>query len=215
MEGKNVIINLNMVNQASNIVSVEVEKNAPAPTIIIKPKSIIGLSKASPGQTFKTDAGSLILLEHLENGVAAVISKDIITKMVFGDNNSYRESKVKRYLDSDYMPIVVEAFGVNSIVYHKVSLMSGDGLHDYGISEEKVSLLAQHQYQGYREFLPPIGKPWWLSTPYSTPSGVGAGFVLYVGSDGGVCWDGCGWCDGGVRPFLNLDSSKIFGSLEI
>jgi len=160
------------------------------------------------GETF----GGFIVLEHFDNGTTAIIREDSVKGMEFGDNNDWRRSKVREYLNDEYLKELEQMFGTNNIIEHTVDLWSHDGFDDYGKSTDKVSLLTFDQYRKYHQDIlkTNLSSWWWLLTPDSTPSGYGAGLVQYVGCDGFV---GCDCCDfnGGVRPFCIL-KSDIFVS---
>lgn len=156
-----------------------------------------------------------IVLEHFEDGTTAVIRKDLLADtMEFGDcNNDWRESNIRKYLNSDYLKEIEKEFGVDNIVEHTTNLLSMDGLDDYGTCRDRIRLLDIDQYRKYRKVL---GKNmdnwWWLLTPDSTPSGWSARYVRYVDGSGRV---GClGYVySGSVRPFCILKSS-IFVSCD-
>ena len=79
-------------------------------------------------------------------------------------------------------------------------MFSHDGLKDYERCEDEVSILTYDLYRRNRNAIKLIDDWYWLATPDSTPSGVGADYVRSVRSVGDV---GCNWCDGvgAVRPF--------------
>lgn len=84
-------------------------------------------------------------------------------------------------------------------------MLSLDGLDDYGISNDKVSLFTIDQYRKYRKVLVGDSGGWWLITPDSTPSGQSDSCVLYIDTDCCVSYFSCDR-DLGVRPFFILQS---------
>ena len=156
-----------------------------------------------------------IVLEHFEDGTTAVSRKDLLadTMEFWGCNNDWRESNIRKYLNSDYLKEIEKEFGVDNIVEHTTNLLSMDGLDDYGTCRDRIRLLDIDQYRKYRKVL---GKNmdnwWWLLTPDSTPSGWSALCVQCVGRDGNVDCYGFvySWS---VRPFCILKSS-IFVSCD-
>ena len=170
------------------------------------------LSEVVPGGTFKKNGVEYIVLEQ-SSDTNAVLRKEILKRMEYGKNNNWAESDVRKYLNSEYLNELEDAFGANNIVAHTVNLLSMDGLDDYGKTNDKASLLTIDLYRKYRKQIGKnAGSWWWLSTPDSTPSGAGANYVRGVDSDGNV---DCGdyYYDGGVRPFCIL-KSNIFVSCE-
>lgn len=156
-----------------------------------------------------------IVLEHFADGTTAVIRKDLLDDvMEFGEsNNDWRESNIRKYLNSDYLKEIEAEFGENNIVEHTTNLFSMDGLDDYGTCRDKVGLLDIDQYRKYRKILGEnMDIWWWLLTPDSTPSGWSAQCVQRVDGDGAVVYCGCSY-SGSVRPFYILKSS-IFVSCD-
>lgn len=156
-----------------------------------------------------------IVLEHFADGTTAVIRKDLLeNSMKFGDdNNDWRQSVVRKYLNNDYLREIEAEFGKDNIVEHTTNLFSMDGLDDYETCRDKVGLLDIDQYRKYRKVL---GKNmdswWWLLTPDSTPSGWSTRYVRCVDEGGGVGYFGYVF-SGSVRPFCILKSS-IFVSCK-
>ena len=208
--------NVNVINNAGKDVVVTVNKeNGNTKIVIDLAGNRVELSTLKPGEVFRSNNVEYIVLEQLENGSTAVIRKELLedTMKFDSDNNNWKISSIRRYLNGDYLKELNDVFGEDNIIEHTVNLLSLDGLDDYGISTDKVSLLNIDQYRKYRRV---IGenkdKWWWLLTPDSTPIGCGSGDVQCVRSDGDVDYD---WCDnsGAVRPFFILKSS-IFVSCE-
>lgn len=168
----------------------------------------------NPGDVFTSlDNVEYIVFKQLET-VTSVLRKEALDKtMRFGDNNDWRESDIRKYLNNEYLGELEESFGAENIIPHSVDLFSHDGLRDYGISMDKVSLLTYDMYRNNRKIIGDnLDSPWWLSTPDSTPSGYGASGVQYVYSDGDVCFGNADWNVKAVRPFCILNSN-IFVSI--
>ena len=208
--------NVNVVNNVEKDVTVTVNnKNGNTQIVIDLAGNKVKLSTLKVGDVFKTKNIEYIVLEQLDNDTTAVIRKDLLeNKMKFdSDNNNWKTSSIRKFLNGDYLKKLGESFGEDNIVEHTVDLLSLDGLDDYGVSNDKVSLLTIDQYRKYRK---DIGENkyswWWLSTPDSTPSGCSSDGVRCVDSSGGV---DCCWCDGSgaVRPFFVL-KSDIFVSCD-
>ena len=151
-----------------------------------------------------------------DNKGVYLLLNDILKNSEFGKNNNYRNSYIREELNnSDLCKQLKEKFG-DKLIPITTNLLSMDGLKDYGIIDSNQGdILAVPTFDLHRECKEDIinlDKPYWLSTPDSTPSGCSSDFVQYVVSGGGV---DCGWYDyvRGVRPFFIL-SSDIFASLE-
>lgn len=205
--------NVNVINNAGNSVDVKVsEKNGAIQIVIDVPQSGTELSLLKAGDVFEKNGVEYIVCEQLENEITAVVRKDCLDKtMSFGDDNNWKESKWRKYLNDEYLKELEAAFGADNIVEHEVDLTSLDGYDDYGISTDKVSAMDIDRYRKYHKYIGDTGEYHYLSTPDSTPSGYGSSSVRYVCSDGGVDCRDCDW-DRGVRPFFTL-KSNIFVSL--
>lgn len=146
-------------------------------------------------------------------GNAYMLADENIYDMEFGDNNDWRESPIKKRLNEKLYQKVVAELGTNALLTIQSDLFSHDGLRDYGICEDKISLLTYDMYRNNRENIKGIDSWYWLATPDSTPSGYGASCVRCVRSDGCVDCIDCDWNGRGVRPFFIL-KSNIFVSCK-
>lgn len=177
----------------------------------------VELSKVEPGQVIKSDIGiEYIVLEQCNNGATRVIRKDLLPERKEFDSNSnnFATSSLRKYLNDEYYKEeIVPGFGECSVIEHDIDLLSLDGFDDYGTCGVKVGLLTIDDYRKYHKNLlkDNMDSWWWLSTPDSTPTGYGDGFVRFVSSRGNVYYDGYRY-DKGVRPDLIL-KSNIFVSL--
>lgn len=199
---------VNVINKAEKDLDVTVNNvDGNIQIIISTKKADIDLLSLKTGEIFEVNNVEYIVLEQLHANQTAVIRKELLDDMEFGDdNNNWKTSSIRKYLNGDYLKEIEEAFGKDRIVEHKVDLLSLDGLDDYGVSIDKVSLLTIDQYRRYRKVLGDnLENWWWLSTPDSTPSGYSGRYVQYVLSDGDVDFDDCDYV-GGVRPFFILQS---------
>lgn len=126
--------------------------------------------------------------------------------MMFGNNNNYAESNVRESLiNSKLAKDLKNEFG-DRLVPIATNLLSIDGLDDYGVVDgDNLAIPTVDLYRECRKKIFGIGKPYWLATPDSTPSGCGSDFALCVSAGGGVL---CVWYDyvGAVRPFFILKS---------
>ena len=202
--------NVEVINRAEKDLSVIVNNvDGNIQIIIDKKNDTIDLLSLKAGEIFSIDNIEYIVLEQLANQQTAVIKKELLedTMKFDSNNNNWKTSSVRKLLNKEYLEKIEKAFGSDRIVEHTVDLLSLDGLDDYGISTDKVSLLTIDQYRKYRKVLGAnLNKPWWLVTPDSTSSGYSSSCVRFVCSDGGVVYGGCGWGARGVRPFFIIQS---------
>lgn len=206
--------NVNVINNAGNSVEVKVNKVGDAIQITIDvPQNGTELSLLKPGDVFEKNNVEYIVCEQFEAGTTAVVRKDCLDKvMEFGNNNNWKESKWREYLNGEYLKEMETVFGVENIVEHEVDLTSLDGYDDYGVSVDKVSVMNIDRYRKYHKHIGDTSEYHYLSTPDSTPSGTGSSRVQCVDDCGDVGWCGCFW-GGDVRPFFVLKSS-IFVSFD-
>lgn len=171
------------------------------------------LSELKPGDIFKDkERTEYIVCDQLDESTL-VIRKDLLEEnMSFGENNDWRESKVKDYLNSVYLQELKKNFGEDAIRKIRTKLTSLDGYDDYGISNDMVGMMTAIDYMEYHKYIGNCDRTYWLSTPNSTESGVNDHYVRIVGSDGDTYYDDCRW-DRGVRPFFILQSD-IFVSCD-
>ena len=195
------------VNNADGVIAVTVEY----------PENRIRLSHLNPGDVFKADGLKYIVLEHFSNGTTAAIRKDVLQESrVFDfDDNNWKTSSIRRFLNNEYLEDLMEVFGEGNIMNHVTNLLSLDGLKDYGKCTDKVSLLSVGQYWKYREVIGDVlydsdkeDDSWWLITPDSTSSGFGGNDMLYVGSMGDIGCSPSGFRRG-IRPYLVLRDSVM------
>lgn len=201
--------NVNVINKAENDLNVVVNNIDGGIQIIINTKkNEIDLLALKAGEIFKVDSVEYIVLEQLANNQTAIIRKELLedTMEFDSDNNNWKTSNIRKFLNEEYLEEIEKVFGKDRIVEHTVDLLSMDGLDDYGTSVDKVSLLTIDQYRKYRKVLGNnLDNWWWLITPDSTSSDASSRYVQCVLSDGCVDYCGCGF-DVGVRPFFILQS---------
>ena len=129
-------------------------------------------------------------------------------KSVYGSTNNYKNSEIrKRLLDSAFLKDLQREYG-EGLVPATLNLIALDGLKDYGSVTDPIGIPDIDLYRECREKVFVGNLSWWLSTPYSTPSGIGSSCVQCVDSGGSVYWYDCGWC-WDVRPFFILKSDIV------
>lgn len=169
----------------------------------------VELSTLKPRDEFKLGDEVFIVLEQTDNGTRVISKEFAYNDVKFGDNSNWNVSPIRRMLNNEYFKKIAAIIGEKNILSMDRDLTSLDGLDDYGICTDKVSLLTSAEYAKYHKILGlKSNYPdwWWLITPASTPSNDYARGVCYVDSNGVLSWYGCGYAIG-VRPFLNLESS--------
>ena len=126
--------------------------------------------------------------------------------MAFGETNNWKNSKWRKYLNSEYYQEISDEFGKENINEHEVDLTSMDGYDDYGTVRDKVSAMTIGRYRRYHKYIGNVSEWNYLSTPDSTPSGWSASGVQWVSGGGSVGYAGCRYV-GALRPF----SLRIMG----
>ena len=133
--------------------------------------------------------------------------------MIFGDSSDWKKSNIREKLNGEYYSKIAGIVGPQNIIPMERDLISLDGLDDYGVCEDKISLLTTAEYARYHKILGLNSNyecSQWTITPASTPSNGYTHRVCYVYSNGALDWNVCD-CDKGVRPFCILNSSTVVG----
>ena len=164
------------------------------------------------GETFEYCGHKWIVLEHDKNNHTLVLSKGIIGKMPFDDNNSnnWAKSSLREYLNNEFLTQICASSRLSDLGFLSITtdLTADDGLDDYGKSIDMVSLLTCDLYRKHREVIELIDEWWWLATPYSTLADHSC-YVRYVYMDGVLVSSGSpsGNRGVGVRPICCLSSN--------
>ena len=148
----------------------------------------------------KTEKGYLCIAESIDN------------ERKFDSNcNDWKKSELREYLNIEFYHRLAVTVGQDNIIPFERNLLSLDGQTEYGICEDKVSLLNVDEYRKYRSLLPNKKDYWWwLISPWSTPCNGYERFVTVV-SPSGNFYDDFYNCNYGVRPVC-IFSSAIFES---
>lgn len=208
---------VNVINNAGKDFVVTVDKKDDGVQIVIDlAADEKRLSELHPGDVFKDEDGEEYILWYFtEDEDAAVLKKaPLQEKMKFSNkSNNYDGCIIDEYLSREYYNDLVDKFGKENIVEHKVDLLSLDGCDDYGVIIRDVSIPTIDQYRKHRKTIGEnLDKWWWLATPNSTPSGYGYRYVQCIDCGGFVYCVNYDY-DGAVRPFFVLKSS-IFVSCK-
>lgn len=138
-----------------------------------------------------------------ESGNALLLADKCIFNRKFGENNDWKESPIRKELNSDLYEKIASEIGKDRILPITVDLFSHDGLKDYGTCIDNISLLTYDLYRNNRENIKSCGEEFLTNTPDSTPSGYSTRCVRCVNSYGDVGCDVCVY-GRGVRPFFIL-----------
>ena len=146
-----------------------------------------------------------IAIKKDDNGTYYLLDR-VLHSMEFGNTNNYMESEIRKFLgESDLAKKLKDEFG-DRLMPISLDLKSLDGLDDYGTCKGDIlAIPTLDLYRECRKEIPNVDNWWWLSTPDSTPSGIGASFVQYVSGVGNVDYSDRRNC-GGLRPFFILKS---------
>ena len=173
------------------------------------------------GKDFEVWGHAYTVLDYNDDGILA-LEADAVCKMQFREDeveykvapNDFRDSSVRAYLEGTYTENLVRAGAKldEDILPMELDLKCTLGQHEYGVARVHAGLLTLEQYGKYYDIIPKIDTPYWLATPWKTPSRspltYGTNHVWYVGSNGNYSyWDCCNSV--GVRPALTLSPSLL------
>lgn len=127
--------------------------------------------------------------------------------VVFGSNNDFRISNVKKILDK-FADEISDIIGEENLIEHIVDLTADDGLKCYGTIKAKMSLFTAQMVRENVEILDEfkLDEWWWTCTPYSTPKHENVSWIKCVSPRGFI---GNNFYDfvHAVRPFCIVKSS--------
>ncbi|MCI6366997.1 MAG: hypothetical protein MR911_10960 [Spirochaetia bacterium] len=173
--------------------------------IIDKKKKM--LADVKVGSTIIIGEREYVVLEHSAD-TTAVITKEPVKAMAFGEDGDYTKSYVREYCNGKFYKELCKAVGRKNIIPHTVNLVSDDGSNKGASVKDNVSVLTTDLYRRYRELLPAIGLFCWTATRVTTLDKDYARYVCCVYSSGVLGWYGGGYSFG-VRPFCILNSSLM------
>ncbi len=176
----------------------------------------VQLSTLAAGDLLMIGDHELIVLEQ-KDGKAAVISKELLAKnKVFDeDTRNYKESSLKRLIESEIQPVIEAVVGAENLVEHVVDLTSMDMQNEFGACTCKVRPITFDEGRKYNNLLVnrDLGDWFWTCTPWSTEER-GWGYSVAVVSPSGDIRNFN--CDGinGIRPFCILKSNIFVSKVE-
>lgn len=164
------------------------------------------------GDTFELSGLDWKIIEIREKGYVCLADK-LKESMQFDSScNNWQASELRNYLNTEFYRQLVDIVGEENIVPFERDLLSLDGQTEYGICEDKVSLLTVDEYRKHRVLISNVGYWWWTITPDSTKCNDDSTWVRVVSSSGGIYSNNFN-SNFGVRPVC-IFSSTIFESEE-
>ncbi len=165
------------------------------------------LSQVNVSGTFEI-AGYEFIKFLDKDGETAVVSKDILFRSTFGNDNNLKNSTVLKRLEKEVLPALAEAVGMENICDIKTDLTTLDGLKPY---EEVTSKISLPTLDFYRENVHifdehKVDTWWWLATPDTAQPHYNPTWHLCVSPSGRIHYYYYG-INYGVRPFLRFKSS--------
>ena len=164
------------------------------------------LGEVRTGGIIEIGGREYIVLNHGTSSTA-VLARHCVCDMEFGEDNDYRQSGVRRYLNSTFYNELLGSLSATDIVDQLVHLETDDGTNKNDSCIDHVGLLTTTLYRRFRQHIPAGERAWWLATPKSKAEGWTRNVCCV--SDGGVpFWNESDWSRG-VRPFIFLNSSIL------
>lgn len=173
------------------------------------------------GKNFEIWGHAYTALDADDGGVLA-LETDSVTEMPFREDeveykvapNDFRDSSVRAYLEGTYAEELIAAGAKmgEDVLQMEVDLKCTLGQREYKSARVYAGLLTLEQYGKYYDIIPKIDTPYWLATPWKTPSRSPYTDVT------NLVWsvDSVGSCDlwlcdssYGVRPALTLSPSLL------
>lgn len=169
----------------------------------------IRLSETKPGDTVIIAGREYTVLDTDFQGGVFCLAKEIAFYAAFDkDNcNNWATSSLQKFLNGDFRKGIEDEIGAEALIAIERDLTSDDGLKDYGICRDKITLITCDEYRKYRYQIPNKDDWWWTATAYSTPNSSYSRYARFVYADGSLGSSGA--CDGnrGVVPGLCILSS--------
>lgn len=173
----------------------------------------VELSTLKPGEVFELAGLKWKVLDITGEGYACLsdklnLEKKLIKSMIFDSRcNDWKQSNLRRYLNTEFLDEISKAIEVDNIVPFERDLLSLDGQTEYGTCYDRVSLLSADEYRKYRNLIPNTEDYWWwLITAYYTKKSNCVNGALRISPSGYICDEYIG--NGNkVRPFCILKSN--------
>lgn len=164
----------------------------------------IRLSETKPGDTVIIAGREYTVLDTDFQGGVFCLAKEIAFYAAFdkGNCNNWATSSLQKILNGDFRKGIEDEIGAEALIAIERDLTSDDGLKDYGICRDKITLITCDEYRKYRYQIPNKDDSW-LRTPYSSTSYL----ARLVYTDGSLNLDDAYYGYFGVVPGLCILSS--------
>lgn len=154
----------------------------------------------TPGKVIRYRGEPCIVLEHRKEGTLLATAKQIEVK--FGETNNFATSSLRKHLNSTFLDCITQNHP-EEILARTVDLTALNGSEEYGNCRCKVAPLTLDELRKYHGILPNPESFEWSATPWSTPKvDDDHTWVLGLGSNGDVDYDGCSGTRGSRPAFL-------------
>lgn len=173
------------------------------------------------GKNFEIWGHAYTVLDGDDKGIF-VLEADAVCEMPFREKdvdykvapNDFRDSSVRACLEEDYLEELIMAGAKldRDILEMELDLKCTLGQHEYGVARVHAGLLTLEQYGKYYDIIPKIDTPYWLVTPWKTPSrspGTSNTYYVWYVLSGGNCSSWYYNDTYGVRPALTLSPSLL------
>lgn len=157
------------------------------------------------GETITVNGVKCLVLDEI-NGNPFVIALEVEIYSVFGDSNNYKESGLRKTIESWFKNTGIKAIARN------VDLTAMNGYKGYGTLNTTVAPLTFDEYRKYNHILTPhIKNSFWLVTPWGSPEkdNWASGNVCFVYYDGSAAYTYYGGSYG-LAPAFILDKNQYF-----
>lgn len=157
------------------------------------------------GETITVNGVKCLVLDEI-NGNPFVIALEVEIYSVFGDSNNYKESGLRKTIESWFKNTNIKA------IARDVDLTAMDGYKGYGTLNTTVAPLTFDEYRKYNHILTPhIKNPFWLVTPWGSPEkdNWASNAVCIVRTDGSATYNGY-YGSFGLAPAFILDKNQCF-----
>lgn len=131
------------------------------------------------GKNFEIWGHAYTVLDSDDKGVF-VLETETVCEMPFREDevdykvapNDFRDSSVRAYLEGTYTENLIRAGAKlgEDVLQMEVDLKCTLGQREYKSARVFAGLLTLEQYGKYYDIIPKIDTPYWLATPWKTPS---------------------------------------------
>lgn len=171
------------------------------------------LKTLSPSMGFNYGGQHWTKLFDSTDGGTLVVVNGIVDKLPFDKNNKsdWRSSSLRKRLNNaentdGFLALLLNnGASINDFMLVKSDLVADDGMTDYGITEDFVSLISCDSYRQHRDIIPLVDDAYWTLTTWTCLPDI-ANFVRCVCSSGVISGCFAKDLDCGVRPICCLQS---------